>query len=157
MSKTPSTWYEHKERTTGTCHHVICKSPLQIPTIISYPEVFLNLCIISYEISTYYNSLPISYFILTLRCQNEIDRVYNASGGAVEPAFKIMAAYTDTHAGTRLSFFLFSIFEDTSVVVENNLATHGLSCSWPQSIWEVPRLFSTPSSTYSALTLSIYI
>ena len=25
--------------------------------------------------------------------------MYNASGGAVEPAFKIMAAYTDTHAG----------------------------------------------------------
>ena len=29
---------------------------------------------------------------------NQIDRVYNASGGAIEPAFKIMAAYTDTHA-----------------------------------------------------------
>jgi len=32
---------------------------------------------------------------------NQIDKVYNASGGAVEPAFKIMAAYTDTHAALK--------------------------------------------------------
>ena len=38
-------------------------------------------------------------FLFFFFFQNEIDRVYNASGGAVEPAFKIMAAYTDTHAG----------------------------------------------------------
>lgn len=32
---------------------------------------------------------------------NQIDKVYNASAGAVEPAFKIMAAYTDTHAALK--------------------------------------------------------
>jgi len=31
----------------------------------------------------------------------QIDKVYAASGGAVEPAFKIMAAYTETHAALK--------------------------------------------------------
>ena len=32
---------------------------------------------------------------------NKIDRVYNASGGAVEPAFKIMMSYAHTHDALR--------------------------------------------------------
>ena len=40
-------------------------------------------------------------FNIPLNTLSQHSQVYNASGGAVEPAFKIMAAYTETHTALK--------------------------------------------------------
>ena len=42
------------------------------------------------------------HFTHTTHPFHPYDKVYGASGGAVEPAFKIMAAYTETHAALKV-------------------------------------------------------